>query len=164
MSLRVGAAGLAIGLAAVLMSPQAAEAVPPNTIQGSDTGAEFLTDCGSFELWDEYVLNWQGKELFDSAGNLVRVVEHVWGSDRFFNSVTGASVSGTINSGETVNLVDGNFSQSGSTARITVPGLGVVFFDVGRFVIDFDEGLQFLAGRHHAWFEEDYTALCELLG
>ena len=97
------------------MSAPAAEAVSPNTIEGSDTGSVCVTDCGSFELWDEYVLNWHGKELFDRAGNLVRVVEHVWGSDRFFNSVTGASVSGTINAGETVNLVNS------SSARAAAP-------------------------------------------
>jgi len=163
MSFRAGTAGLAVGLIVAVMSAPAAEAVPPNTVEGSDSGTAFLTDCGSFELWDEYVLNWHGKALFDRAGNPVRVVEHVWGSDRFYNSVTGASVTGTINAGETLDLVDGKVSESGSTGRITVPGLGVVFFDVGRFVIDFDDGLEFLAGRHHSWFEEDYTALCELL-
>lgn len=49
-------------------------------------------------------------------------------------------------------------------ARITVPGHGVVFFDVGKYVITFGEGLTFIAGRHHGFFDEDYTALCELLG
>jgi hypothetical protein len=39
----------------------------------------------------------------------------------------------------------------------------VFFFDVGKYVIDFDEGLIFLAGRHHAFFEEDYSKLCDLL-
>jgi hypothetical protein len=31
-------------------------------------------------------------------------------------------------------------------------------------IIDFDEGLVFLAGRHHAFFEEDYAQLCSVLG
>ena len=94
----------------------------------------------------------------------MRIVEHVSGTDTFYNSVTGESVTGTINAGETVNFVDGTVTENGTVGRITVPGLGVVFFDVGKFIIDFDEGLVFLAGRHHAFFEEDYAPLCALLG
>ena len=108
-------------------------------------------------------LSTRGKVFFDDAGNPVRIVEHVAGSDTFYNSVTNESVTGTINSGETVNLVDGTVTQNGSVGRITVPHMGVVFFDVGKYIIDFDEGLVFLAGSHHAFFEEDYAPLCALL-
>jgi hypothetical protein len=94
----------------------------------------------------------------------VRIVEQVSGTDTFYNSVTGESVTGTINAGEIVDLVDGTVTESGTVGRITVPGLGVVFFDVGKFIIDFDEGLVFLAGHHHAFFEEYYAQLCALLG
>jgi hypothetical protein len=94
----------------------------------------------------------------------VRVVEHVSGTDTFCNSVTNESVTGTINAGEIVNLVDGTVTESGTVGRITVPHVGVVFFDVGKSIIDFDEGLVFLAGRHHAFFEEDYAQLCSVLG
>ena len=102
--------------------------------------------------------------FFDDEGNLTRIVEHVSGSDTFYNSVTGESVTGTINSGETVDFVNGTVTQNGATGRITVPGEGAFFFDVGKFIIDFEEGLVFLAGSHHAFFEEDYSRLCELLG
>ena len=93
----------------------------------------------------------------------MRIVEQVSGTDTFYRSVTGESVTGTINAGETVNLVDGTVTENGTIGRITVPGLGVVFFDVGKFIIDFDDGLVFLAGRHHAFLEEDYVPLCSLL-
>jgi len=77
--------------------------------------------------------------------------------------VTGKSVTGTINSGEIVDLVKGTVTQNGTVGRITVPGEGAFFFDVGKYIIDFEEGLVFLAGSHHAFFEEDYDRLCELL-
>ena len=41
----------------------------------------------------------------DDDGNVTRVVEHVGGSDMFYNSVTGESVTGTISSGEKLDFV-----------------------------------------------------------
>jgi len=159
------AAGLLAALPMVVTGATAAHAgVPPVTDQAFEEDDVFLFDCGDFDLRDRLTYRSRGKVFFDGAGNPVRVVEHVAGSDTFYNSVTNESVTGTINSGETVNLVDGTVTQNGSVGRITVPGMGVVFFDVGKYIFDFDERLVFLAGRHHAFFEEDYEPLCSLLG
>ncbi len=133
------------------------------TVEGIDSGSEFLTDCGQFDLYDDWVLEWQGKEFLDEDGNVTRVVEHVWGSDTFRNSETGETLTGTISAGEIVDLEAGTVTESGTIGRITVAGVGVVFFDVGKFIIEFGEGVVFLAGRHHAFFEEDYGALCDAL-
>jgi hypothetical protein len=54
-------------------------------------------------------------------------------------------------------------TQNGTLGRITVPGEGAFFFDVGKYIVTFGEGVTFLAGSHHAFFEEDYDRLCELL-
>ena len=151
-----------VSSASLLVAP-AAEAAPPIVTEGTDAGDDFLTDCGDFDLRDSWTLDWRGKVFLDGQGEPTRIVEHVAGSDTFYNSVTRESVTGTINSGETVDFVDGTVTQNGATGRITVPGHGVVFFDVGKFVIDFEEGLTFLAGHHHGFFDEDYAALCELL-
>lgn len=156
--------GLVLGLASLLANASPAQgANPPVTTSGVETGDAFLADCGAFDLRDSFVFDWNGKLFFDDAGNLTRIVEHVGGSDTFYNSVTGESVTGRINSGETIDFVNGTVTQNGVIGRITVPGEGVFFFDVGKYVIDFDEGLIFLAGRHHAFFEEDYSKLCDLL-
>ena len=40
-------------------------------------------------------------------------------------------------------------TQNGTLGRITVPGEGAFFFDVGKYIIDFEEDLVFLAGSHH---------------
>lgn len=152
-----------LGLAVMLAGSPAAFADTPVTTSGTETGDEFLADCGAFDLRDRFVFDWVGKLFFDDDGNLTRIVEHVGGSDTFYNSVTGESVTGTINSGETVDFVKGTVTQNGTLGRITVPGEGAFFFDVGKYVIDFEVGLVFLAGSHHAFFEEDYSRLCELL-
>ena len=152
-----------LGLAVMLVISPAATADRPLHISGTEVDDLFLADCGDFDLRDEFTVEFEGTVFTDDDGNVTRVVEHVGGSDRFYNSVTGKSVTGTINSGEIVDLVNGTVTQSGTIARITVPGEGVFFFDVGKYIFDFEEGLVFLAGSHHAFFEEDYDRLCELL-
>ena len=154
-----------LGLAVMLVvSPAAsANANTPVHISGTETNDLFLADCGAFDLRDRFTVKFNGTVFSDDDGNVTRVVEHVGGSDTFYNSVTGKSVTGTINSGEIVDLVNGTVTQNGTIGRITVPGEGAFFFDVGKYIIDFEEGLVFLAGSHHAFFEEDYDRLCELL-
>lgn len=152
-----------LGLAVMLVISSAASATTPVHISGTETNDLFLADCGAFDLRDSFTTDSEGTLFFDDDGNVIRVVEHVGGSDTFYNSVTGKSVTGTINSGEIVDLVNGTVTQNGTIGRLTVPGEGVFFFDVGKFVLDFEEGIVFLAGSHHAFFEEDYDRLCELL-
>ena len=163
MILRRLAAGLLVALPIVLTGATGAHAAVPVTTEGSVEGDAFLTDCGDFDLRDRFTFEFHGKVFLDEAGNPVRIVEHVAGSDTFYNSETNESVTGTINAGEIVDLAGGTVTENGTIGRITVPGLGVVFFDVGKFIIDFDDGLVFLAGRHHAFLEEDYAPLCSLL-
>ena len=163
MILRRIVAGLVLAVPVVIAGASAADAGPPLTTEGSEEGDLFLTDCGDFDLHDHFTFESHGKVFLDEAGNPARVVEQVAGTDTFYNSVTDRSVTGTINSGEIVDLVNGTVTQNGTLGRITVPGMGVVFFDVGKYIVDFDEGLVFLAGSHHAFFEEDYAPLCELL-
>ena len=157
------ATAVVLGLAVMLAISPAASADTPVTISSTGAGDVFLADCGDFDLRDGFTFEENGKMFFDDEGNLTRIVEHVGGSDTFYNSVTGTSVTGTINSGETVDFVDGTVTQNGAVGRITVPGEGAFFFDVGKYIIDFEKGLVFVAGSHHAFFEEDYARLCELL-
>jgi len=63
---------------------------------------------------------------------------------------------------EVVDLVNGGITENGSTFKIIVPGAGAVFLDVGKFIIDFENGLEFLAGRHD-FFDGDVAALCAVL-
>ena len=142
----------------------------PSVSAGSSveiSGTEFAdepigVDCGTFEVWDDSELNWHGREFYDDDGNLVRVVEHIWGVDRLYNPLTGTSVSGRFNNSEIVDLVNGGITENGSIFKIIVPGAGAVFLDVGKFIISFETGLEFLAGRHD-FFDGDIAALCAVL-
>jgi len=146
-----------LGLAASVSADSSVE------ISGTEFGdVPIGVDCGTFDVWDDYELNWHGREFYDDEGNVVRVVEHLWGVDRLYNRETGTSVSGSFNNSEVVDLVDGRVTENGSTFKIIVPGAGAVFIDVGKFIIDFETGLEFLAGRHDA-FVENTADLCAVL-
>jgi hypothetical protein len=146
-----------LGLAPSASADRSAE------ISGTEFGDEPIgVDCGTFEVWDDFELNWRGQEFYDDDGNVVRVVEHIWGVDRLYNPESGASVSGTFSNSETVDLVNGQITENGSIFRIVLPGAGAVFLDVGKFVLRFGEGVVFLAGRHD-FFEGDTEALCAAL-
>ena len=43
-----------------------------------------------------------------------------------------------------------------------VPGLGTVFVDVGRIILDFETGLVFIKGQHQ-YFGGDVAGLCAVL-
>jgi hypothetical protein len=50
----------------------------------------------------------------------------------------------------TVDLATGTVTQDGTLGRITAPGEGAFFFNVGKYIIDFEEGIVFLARSRHA--------------
>lgn len=97
-------------------------------------------DCGTFEVRDQVELHTQGKVLFDNSGHAVRLVQHVWGVDTLYNSVSGKSVSGSFNDAEVDDFVKGTATQNGQTSRIVMPGLGVVFINVGKIHHRFRRG------------------------
>jgi hypothetical protein len=155
-------------LPAVLALLPLALAVPasagqPGFDSGSDSGSAFVTDCGDFEIWDDYTTNWSGKVFQDDEGDTTRIVEHIWGSDTFVNTTSGESVSGTINNGEIVDLSEPTVTQNGSNGKITLPGVGLVFIDVGRYVLDIETfEFTFVKGKH-GFIDENYTRLCQVL-
>jgi hypothetical protein len=165
MRIKVVLAASAVGVLSMFGLAAGAWAASPSVVHmsGSFSGDDPIADCGTFEVRDEFTLNFRGIERYDREGNLVQVVEHIFGVDRLYNSVTGKSLKpASFNQGETVDIVEGQVKVSGVIFRITVPGSGAVFLDVGRFIIDFDEGLVFLAGQHQ-FFEGDLDGLCAAL-
>jgi hypothetical protein len=162
MRLRLTAATLALSGLALVGGVTDASAVPPLPVEGAVSDNVPVADCGTFEVWDELTLSSSGRVHFDRHGNPVRIVQRVTGTDRLYNPENGKSLSGTVQSVEIVDLVDGQVTQNGQTFRIVVPGAGAVLLNIGKFIIDFEEGLVFLAGRQQ-FFEGDLDALCAAL-
>jgi hypothetical protein len=156
-------AGVAIGIGSMFGTVAGAWALTPERFSGTDQGNEPIADCGTFQVWDEFTLNFSGTLHFDKDGNPIRAVEHIFGVDRLYNPENGKSLAPeSFNQGETVDIVEGQALINGIVFRITVPGAGAVFLDVGRVILDFDEGILFLAGQHQ-FFEGDLEGLCAAL-
>jgi hypothetical protein len=162
MRYRFVAVAVMVGVFGVVGNVPNAGAAQPVLHDGTSSANLPLLDCGTFEVWDEAEISWSGYLHLDRDGNPVQIVQHLWGSDRLYNPDNGATLRGTFNANEIVDLVDGQAIEDGQVFRILMPGAGVVLLDVGRFVIDFDEGFVFLKGRHQ-FFEGDVDALCAAL-
>ena len=89
---------------------------------------------------------------YDTNGNLTRrVIHEFWSDAQKSNPLTGASASYTQSSNITdVLAVPGDFSSATETVTgqgsITVPGLGAVLLNAGRFIFGPDGTLDFRAG------------------
>ena len=164
---------LAAAIAAVAFSgvlAAGASAGQPDKL-GTSTFAfnDFIADCGTFQVWDDAVLSVRGIDRYDKDGDIVQTVLHYWGVDRLYSPETGKSFSGTFASGATLDWVKGIpwteyqavQATHGITFRITVPGAGVVFLDVGT--IEFEllafPDMLFQAGPHQ-FLEGDVAGLC----
>ena len=120
-----------------------------------------LADCGAFQVLDVSELNYITRLFFDEEGNLVKIVEQVWGTDTFTNSVTGKAYPMDFHNNVVV-----DFSTTPPQAalmavifRLIVPGAGAVFLDVGRIVVDRQGNIYFQAGPHQ-FFDGDLDSLC----
>ncbi len=86
--------------------------------------------------------------FFDQAGNPVRLQIKVDAVGVVTNPETGESVENPAHTTVFVDLVEGTEAQVGLVFKATVPGVGVVFHDVGRVVHDAEGNLIFEAGPH----------------
>jgi hypothetical protein len=126
-------------------------------------GTAPIASCGSFVILDQYSLNFTETQLTDKRGTVVKIVEQVYGTDTFTNSVTGKAYTGRYHNTVLIDPASGLGANSGIIFRLTVPGAGAVFLDVGRIVAN-QAGtvITFEAGPHQA-FDGDIAGLCAAL-
>ncbi|HEX9384938.1 MAG TPA: hypothetical protein VF918_01360 [Anaerolineales bacterium] len=129
-----------------------------------EEGTAVLVDCGAFQVLDVYEVNFTVKRFFDEEGNLVKIVEQVWGTDTFTNSVTGKAYPMDFHNNTIVDFstTPPQAANMGVLYRLIVPGAGAVFLDVGRIVLDRQGNVYFQAGPHQL-FDSDFEALCAAL-
>jgi hypothetical protein len=104
--------------------------------------------------------------FFDQDGTPVRVTIYVNYVGEVTNPVNGQSVEDLAHFTGTIDLRDGTDATVGLYYGSTIPGLGAVVRDVGRFVRDADGEIVFEAGTHEVLAAGgDPTALyCAALG
>ena len=138
-------------------------AKPPEVIGPlHDEGASTIGSCGTFDVVDHFDLNYTLRFMVDQAGTQIRLVEEVWGVDTLTNSVTGKSLPGPYHNNTFVDFRTGTVMLTGLIFRVNLPGVGALFFDVGRVVIAADGEIVASAGRHD-FFDGDFDALCAAL-
>jgi hypothetical protein len=86
--------------------------------------------------------------FFDKAGAPVRAQIKVDAGGAVTNPETGESMASPIHQTIIEDLVEGTVTQVGLVFKATVPGVGVVFHDVGRVVVDAEDNVIFEAGPH----------------
>ena len=125
----------------------------------------FVADCGDFDVLLDFTAQGHFMLHFDKDGNLVRVHEHFeFPNDVYYNSTDfGISFTGNAVQNTQFDVVDNQLAISGLQFKLTIPGHGVVFHQVGRIIIDFTiPDVIFQAGP--ADFDEgNVAALCAAL-
>ncbi len=128
-----------------------------------DEGTEVIADCGAFQVLDHYVTERSIIRFLYDTGIRERDIRQFWGTDTYINSVTGKSYTATFHnttfidfdtSGKRIEL-----ANSGVGFRLTLPGGGVVFLDIGRFEVDAQGNVIWEAGPHH-FLDGDFAGLC----
>jgi hypothetical protein len=103
--------------------------------------------------------------FFDKTGNPTSVQVHINFEGVVTNPVTGQSVKDPAHATRFIDLVKDTRTVVGLIYSVTVPGVGVVFHDVGRLVHAPDGSITFEAGPHDVLSAGDDNALfCAALG
>jgi hypothetical protein len=126
-------------------------------------GQAALTNCGTFTILDQYVLDFTLRLFFDRSGTLVRLEEHVSGTDTLINSVTGKRYTSRFANNVLIDPATGLGANAGIIFRLTVPGAGAVFLDVGRIVTNQAGTVVTFQAGPHQFFSGDLAGLCAAL-
>ena len=143
-------AAVAVALLAMLALPVAVSAAPPLVETFHDEGSSpFAGPCpNGVTLVSAFTVDETATTFFDQAGTPVRVQIKVNFVGVVTNPATGQSVENPGHFTVIVDLVEGTEAQVGLVFKATVPGVGVVFHDVGRVIFDAAGNLMFEAGPH----------------
>jgi hypothetical protein len=123
-----------------------------------------VLDCGTFQdVFTDYY-DVRETDVFDAAGNLLRIVYQAEHHSDDRNSITGVVVHEHGHFTEVDDFVARTITITGAQEVINVPGRGVRVQDTGRIVFTFDGDLVFFAGgRKHSEIIIGDSVLCDAL-
>jgi hypothetical protein len=126
---------LVLGSLIALAIPSVVSAVEPVVLGPiHEEGTDRFAKCKGFTILDEYVLDYTLRQFLDQDGNLVKMEETVSGTDTFINSKTGKVIAAPFHNNVLIDPQTRFGANAGVIFRVTVPGAGAVFLDVGRLV------------------------------
>ena len=149
--------GIASVIGAALLVAASAGAAPPDhfTDSGSYTGD---ASCGSFTNFWSGSFTVSGKTMFDKNGNPVKDVVHESGSELNWRSGNNDSYTVYFDYNIIYDYATDTTSLNGKVITVTYPGLGVLFHDVGNFVVVGGDVVA-VHGPHDT-FEQGQDAYC----
>jgi hypothetical protein len=128
-----------------------------------DEGTELLADCGSFQVLDHFVTDVRITRFFYDSGIRKQDIRQFSGTDTLINSVTGKSYTEPFHNTTFLDYdTAGHFAglaNAGVGYRLTLPGGGMVFVDLGRFAVDTAGNVIWQAGPHH-FLDGNFAGLC----
>jgi hypothetical protein len=134
-----------IALTAAAMLPATASAQAPERYDIDFVFSDTI-DCSQFNPdWtfnDNFTdfFTGRGQVWFDSAGNAVRAIEHVYHRSNDVNSVTGFTLHEHNHITAVYDFVAGTLSLSGAINIMQRPGAGEVIHNSGHKVFDLETG------------------------
>jgi hypothetical protein len=151
---------------AAMMAAMASSAAATEPVVEEDHRADTVPiwDCGDFQILDRFVLDGTLRYFYDKEGKLEKIVKVYRSTDTFINSVTGKEIpTTTIHNSVIYDPETDLYAVNGVTFRVTVPGSGAVFLNIGRFVANEDlTKVDFQAGPLQ-FFDGDVEGLCNAL-
>lgn len=163
---RIHRFALTLGLSAtfVLAGLGAAWAnVPETSGPVSVSGTDVLTDCGDFQVLDDFDVLITTRSFTDNDGNIVSELLNIRGTDSIYNSVTGERYTARYGQLVKVDPVSGERTHAGVVFRVNVPGAGAVLLDLGLDIFNPTTGEHTVIGGPHQLLEGDIAALCAAL-
>ncbi len=158
-----------VGIIAIIAfgSVSTALAVPPlkEKFGPFDDVGFFVTDCGDFNVLLDFTIQGHFIVFFDKDGNPVKVSEHFeFPNDVYYNSES-PEVSFTGNGVQNLHFdyVDNNLAIAGLQFKLTIPGQGVIFHEVGRLFIDLVTGDVLMQAGPADFSDGNTAALCAAL-
>jgi len=153
------------GVALLALAVRPASAREPTIETFHDAGTFTLGTCPSgATLVETYTEDLRIITFYDQAGTPIRVQVHLDYEGVVTNPTTGRSVKDPGHATRFFDLTTGAHGPVGLYYSTVVPGVGVVFHDVGRLVRDPDNNVIFEAGPHDVLHGGDVALFCAALG
>ena len=92
--------------------------------------------CDGYNVIGDFDVTRQDMTFFDNRGNPIRVDYLVHYEGTLTNSVSGKVLDDRGDVKNTVDLINGTFTQTGGLRHTTVSGLGIVIQETGRIIFD----------------------------
>ena len=153
----------------VALFASSAVAVPPinDPFEYYDTGF-YIGDCGDFDVLSDSLIAGYWRYRYDKDGNPTFIRLHLQVTESVYYRSDNPSISLSGGPGEVQNdLVDfrkDRYFFTGIPFKVTVPGYGVIFREVGRVILDLETfEVIFQSGGPHDFTNQNLAALCNAL-